>query len=235
MNPRIITIRNRKKRSSTIVEWIKYIIATLAEWIKWMIVTIPEWIQWIIATLIAVVSIFIGRYWGLHDRKRKKDQELLDKIKQALPSDGNTVSYLLKKHDFRTQYDSDYFKPLFSLERLLNIPDSFFLDRKLEKLRKNLSNKLRTFINIEKQYVFTSKGKPGYYEIASAEEIFQGMRSGMERPGELSDQDEFQETYRKAREQYENTAEKLNTAASELLAAYNKLLIKAHQVILPEK
>jgi|GEM_PF-5838805 len=66
----------------------------MSELIMWF-QTHTELIRWIIATIIAVATLFIGRYWGLHDRKLKKDQMLLDKIKETLPSDGNTVSYLM--------------------------------------------------------------------------------------------------------------------------------------------
>ncbi len=56
-----------------------------------------DWIQWCITTIIALVGIFVGRYWERHDHSLAKDRETLTRLKKDLPYQ---VIKAISDHDF---------------------------------------------------------------------------------------------------------------------------------------
>jgi len=117
----------------------------------------------------------------------------------------------------------------------LDRPDSYFLHKGLEKLRNNLKIDLVDFLIKGKTYLFRSNSRPNYYVISSTDEIYRGMLPEMKRLGKLENHNRYEEVYRKALEQHQNTAEILNNAAEKLFVSYCNLLKKAHQVVLSDR
>jgi hypothetical protein len=197
-----------------------------------------DWVDITLAVLATVGSaggFLFGRYWKLNDLKRQKDQELIDKIKQILPNNGNTVSYLLRQHDFRGPFESDLLAPIHSLESFLNNdPESYFLNKKLKKLRINLLESIHAFLRLEANNVDVSNNNPKYFAIASEEENLKKKHFGWQNQESIPSDVEMRDARNEAWEQFENTAEELNSAATRVLDSYTNLLRKAHQQILTD-
>jgi len=105
----------------------------------------PEWAIGLLAVIVAIVSFLWGRVWTLSDKRMKKDQDLINRFRQVLPSDGNTITYLLKKHDFRNKFERELLAPIDTLAYFLEQPDSYFLNKGLENLRRGLIQELSNF------------------------------------------------------------------------------------------
>jgi len=191
-----------------------------------------NWIQWIVTTILKGTEFFTGKNRGLHDMKQKKDQELLNRIKQTLPSSGSTISYLLTKHDFSVEFKDDLLAPIDSLDRLFNQPDNYFLDKELEKKREKLANALKDFRQVIAEKIFRSNTMPGYYTIVTIDEIARGILSYSQRQGKSPNSDEVRAAFGEAHRQFEINGRELNSAATKLLTAYSELLKSAHRRIL---
>lgn len=100
-------------------------------------------IQWGITTIVSILSLFAGRYWGLHDRRIEHDKKVLKAILEVIPSIGSIL--FIRRHDFGESFNVDDLKDLFRLGELSIRPEFRFLDNKIENLRLSLVRDISKF------------------------------------------------------------------------------------------
>lgn len=110
------------------------------------------WIQWGITTVIAIFGLLAGRYWGLHDRLRNHDMEVLKEILKTIPSDG-TINFI-RQHDFGDSFDLEETKELYDFIYLAERVEYQFVDSKLERMRLKLNEDVKVFNNYLSQHTW---------------------------------------------------------------------------------
>lgn len=94
-------------------------------------------LQWAITTVVGILGILIGRAWQKHDRNNQKDKEILDEIMKLL--DDNTLSYC-RGQNFAGTFDWERLTGLRKFMDACEHPRFYFLDKRLETIRKHLEN-----------------------------------------------------------------------------------------------
>ena len=101
-------------------------------------------VQWGITAIVGILGILAGRYWERHDRRIKKDIEVINQINEILSSNG-MIEYM-RHQDFADTFSTGVFRVMRDFISYCEKPDSYFLDRKLESHRKDLFNKTDQFL-----------------------------------------------------------------------------------------
>ena len=89
-------------------------------------------LQWAITTIVGILGVLVGRTWKKHDYRAKKDKETLKKIHKILPENSPSIDFF-QNHDFGSPFERELLLPFFNLLRLLEQPNFFFLNKKIER------------------------------------------------------------------------------------------------------
>ncbi|MBE7536277.1 MAG: hypothetical protein HS124_11170 [Anaerolineales bacterium] len=92
-------------------------------------------LQWAITTAVGILGILVGRAWQRRDKNNQKDKEILDEITKLLDKD--TISYC-RQQNFTGAFDWDRLVGLNKFIEACEHSSFYFLDKRLEKLRKQL-------------------------------------------------------------------------------------------------
>lgn len=156
-------------------------------------------VQWGITTIVGILCIFIGRYWKQREYSANKDKKILEKFDELLPY---SVIEFIHHHDFGDSFENNIFiyfdKTIYENSR----PDFFFLDKKLEKLRKEFIEKLNVFRHLL------------------------ALNSG---PTNIAEFSRIPVIYDYASEKEEEIIKKVESLADELFEIYSNLKKAAHQ------
>lgn len=182
------------------------------------------WIQWVVNVIVALAGIFAGRFWEKNDRQIKKDRELIEKIITFIPVGGKAI-YFFREHNFENQYLAENTKPFSELRRLLNQPNCFFINKKLEENRQELKEELIKFENLIAIEVFASERNNGYVGVDNPYNIVRYMNQEKTKRGEvISD-----ETEEHVMSHHKETVDRLNQLSSNICDIYDSLISMAHR------
>jgi len=182
------------------------------------------WIQWVVGVVVALAGVFAGRFWEKNDRQIKKDKELIEKIITLIPVDGNAISFL-RMHDFASSYQREYTKPFWELRRLLNQPNCFFINKKLEEKRKELQEELFEFENLVAIEVFASEKQDGYFGVDNPYVIIRFIKQAKKNDGEVMSDEEVEHVM----SHHKKTVDRLNLLSSNISDIYDSLISIAHR------
>jgi hypothetical protein len=100
-------------------------------------------IQWGITSFISILTLFAGRYWGLHDRRIEHDKKILKSILDVIPSNGSIL--FIRDYDFGGSFNIENIKEISSFLEISKRPDFRFLDKEIEKCRLSLVHAINQF------------------------------------------------------------------------------------------
>lgn len=160
-------------------------------------------IQWLITTGISILALFIGRIWGLHDRKIEHDKKVLQAILKVIPSNGSIL--FIREYDFGGGFDLDELKDINEFVSLSKRPEFQFLDSKIESLRQSLVNAINDFTSFIVENCFP-------YQIQTRALI------SIKQPREYNNMDEYKKTH-----------DCINKLADNICRNYDNLLIFARK------
>jgi len=159
------------------------------------------WLQLLITAIIGLSTLFLGRYWGKHDRKIDHDKKILEELLQIMPGD-RTIQFIREK-DFAGSFMLKNLDDLDDLYTHKNRKEFMFIDKKLEKKRQNLVEKCDEF-NV-------------FLAMSSFPKDFQGGRLN-----QIPQIHEFKDP-----KKYHETIEKVHRLADEVVKIYDDLVISA--------
>jgi len=120
--------------------------------------------QWIFTSLISIGTLYLGRLWGLHDRKIEHDKKVLKKILEVLPSNGSIQ--FIREFDFGGSF---HIEKLYDIDNFVSIskrPEYTFLNKDVEENRLSLLtsiNKFSSFVGLNTFPI--NKGEPWVNKI----------------------------------------------------------------------
>ena len=162
---------------------------------------IPAWVYWSITTgislIVGILGTLVGRSWQRHDNKVAKDKETLSKLIQILPSDG--IIFYIRTRDFGLPFSHNVFISMDDFMDNCSRPEFFFIDKKLELLRKQLLKCIDDFDSRLAQESFVHVQLENSNSIKPAHEY-----------------SDFQE--------YKSICDELNNLAGKVINAYDKLI-----------
>ena len=187
------------------------------------------WFQWIVTTIVAIIAIFAGRMWERYDRRLKKDKELINNILRLIPVGSDTYLFL-QEHDFGIPFVLDPLKPLDELEHLLSQTSIFFLNKKLEKMRKELLQAITDFQDFLAIKIFTHRVTDFYGLIQPDETIVSRVTLLRNQGTQLSD-DDIRHLEKEIRTDYQQTIEKLGSMSRNICKKYDDLVSTSHRIL----
>lgn len=178
---------------------------------------------WAIGLIITILGIYAGRGWERYDRKLKKDQNLIDRILNILPVDGETL-YFLRYHDFSAWFERKQLEPLRDLAVFLDQPANHFLKDDLEKKKIELRQTIDDFRTLVAQKTERHEVIKELQGLGSPENTIEKIRirNGLT-PEEADKRLEF------AWNIFVQTANELNEKSSEICDKYDILIISARK------
>lgn len=93
--------------------------------------------------IFAVVSYSLGKRNGKLERQQDRDRKLYSTISNLLPKE---IMIYYREHDFSGSFTDQVFERLRSFEAECEFPQSYFLDKNLEKLKKELLASASVFL-----------------------------------------------------------------------------------------
>jgi hypothetical protein len=184
--------------------------------------------QWIATPIVGILGIVLGRYLKWFDRQSEKDRELIEKIVNLVPVEGEALQFL-RHHDFGNSYRDGQTEPFWALRRLFSQPSYFFIDKKLEKAKKDLVQELTSFEELISTEVFVSDVNPKFWQLADPDKTAIEMAFIKDRRGEKMSDEEFARLEEESWSYYNNTKKKLETMANNICRKYDTLMIEAHK------
>ena len=197
-----------------------------------------EWIRWAVASIIGILGILVGRTWERHEHRVQKDRDLLKKLLEFLPSDGDTIRFL-REQDFSGEFDGEFIHKLSRLWNCRTQPDFFFLNNKLENLRAQLFAALNIFLSESAQKASPKDGAD-YLSVPKPHEILERRFAHLlnrRKWGELSQEEQTEIDSRleririNAEIDFQETTSTLNKQASQIVQIYDEL-IRESRIIL---
>ncbi len=185
-----------------------------------------QWLQYIINTVLAVLGIVAGRYWERHDRRLKKDKEQVEKILNLVPVDSEALQFL-RQHDFGTPYRNGQTEPFWKLSKLLSLPSYFFLNKNLEKAKKELQKELMNFQNSIAENIFLSDRHNGFWELVEPNETIATKALRKRSHGEAISDDEIAQVW----DNYNKTKGELNSMANNMCKKYDTRISIAYRIL----
>ena len=117
----------------------------------------------LIPILTVILSFTLNKIREKSKRNLKKDQEIFASLKSSF-TDGRDLSLFFRDQSVGEPIHQEYISKIDSLNRKLHQPDFIFMDRKLEKHRKQLKDKLSEFWEILVPNIFP-QANPDFYEL----------------------------------------------------------------------
>lgn len=151
----------------------------------------------------AVLAFLSGRYLKTLDRHKERDKEVFDTLLQQLPMTGG-ILYIVK-HDMAAGMRFSHIQELFRfVEYSEDHPDFIFINKRLEKKRKLLIDKLRIFLRKLTEVTETIRDEPLTIKLPQ---------------GHLYDDPDY----------WRNTREELNQKSDEVYEIYSQLIKDAQK------
>ena len=126
----------------------------------------------LIPILTVILSFTLDRIRERSTRSLKKDQETFASLKASF-TDGRDLVIFFRDHSVGDPIHHDYVSQIDSLNRKLHQPDFIFIDRKLERHRRQLEDKVSEFMEILGTNIFPQVNSD-FYEL----NFRQGARRG---------------------------------------------------------
>lgn len=161
----------------------------------------PTLFEIIIAAIISLTTLFLGRYWGLHDRRISHDTKILEDMLNIIPS--NQSIRFIREHDFGGSFNIDELDDFLKFIEFSKRPEFHFLNRKIEKLRIHLVKNTQELISFSATNIFPR---------SNAGKNIVGMKQAHE--------------YRNDNE-YKRIRENINHLADQVCDRYDNLIISA--------
>ncbi len=99
-------------------------------------------IQWGITTIVAILGVLGGRFWKQQEYKVSKDLKTMSRFNEILPF---SLMNEIHEHDFGSSFNNDIFTKLLKVFNEYKKPDFMFLNKSIEKVNKELIDKLIEF------------------------------------------------------------------------------------------
>lgn len=136
----------------------------------------------------------------------------------------------MKQHDFGDAFRQEPLKPLRELELLFEQSSNFFLNKKLEKMKRELFHDIKNFNEFLIEKTFPHEVTRDFYEIPKPDQVFIRRSRFIEGQRELSDEalGQLEKDIRKA---YEQTRKELNSRSDGVCKKYDALISTAHRIL----
>jgi hypothetical protein len=158
-----------------------------------------DFLQWGIPIIVTILGILIGRTWQKYDKASEKDKKTISIIAESLSEE---TLYFLKNHNFGSAFKYEKLNGLFEFVYLEEKPDFFFLNKSLEKLRVELFENIKSFLNTCAEKAHEQYGlNPGYVRI-NRQEDYDNLEEGFQ--SFLEDRNNLNEKAKKILKSYEN-------------------------------
>jgi len=100
-------------------------------------------IELVITTIISIVTLFAGRYWGLHDRRIDHDKKVLNTMLEIIPSNGSIL--FIREFDFGGSFGIESIEDIYKIDAFSKRPEFRFLNKKIDDLRLSLVQNIQKF------------------------------------------------------------------------------------------
>jgi hypothetical protein len=134
----------------------------------------------LIPILTVLLSYFLDKYKEKANRNLIKDQEVFESLKSSF-TEGRDLVVFFRDHSVGDLTHRGYITQLCALKEKLQSSGFIFVDRKLEKYRKQLSDEISKFIEYTSVNFFTHEDQHDYYELKFRRRAQQGDIEAEER------------------------------------------------------
>jgi len=190
--------------------------------------------QWVIDAILllfgAIVGTGVGRFWEKIDRRSKKDREQIDKIVKIISPESEALQFL-RGYDFGNPYRKEYTEPFWKLKSLLSQPSYFFINRKLEKAKKELQQELTDFQEMIAENMFLSDRHQGFWELANPHDVIVQTVLIRRSQGEEISGEELAQLEKKLLDNHDKVVKKINLTADNICKKYDILISIANRIL----
>lgn len=125
--------------------------------------------EFIVPTVTGLLGILLGRYWIMLDRHVIRDKEVFNNLIRILPLVDGGLEHLRDRDLGTRPYSTERISDLYDFVENIYRPDFIFINRKLEKKKRELGGEVENLLLALQRETFGYSDNPSHKRLPSRE------------------------------------------------------------------